>query len=177
MTMLKFRLAAQNDAPSIQELVQSAFRAEDTRKDWTADMSLGRNFSVKTEEVLATIAHPDKAILIALTDDHFENLVASIEISKRGNDHARFSMISVGQAYQQAGVGRRVLAYAEQYCQENWGSLAFELNALSTRQELIAWYERRGYRKTGETSAFPVEKFPSLALPEDMCFVELEKAL
>ncbi|KAJ5802298.1 uncharacterized protein N7503_004748 [Penicillium pulvis] len=178
MADLHFRIATPADAPSIQQLVQSAFRAEDSRKDWTADMALGRSFTISVEDVKTTISKPECAILLAFTKDHdLDVLVASIDMTKRANDHARLSMVAVHQDYQQAGIGRRVLAYAEEYSQQEWGATTSELNALSTRQELIAWYLRRGYQKTGEESPFPTEKFPQLALPEDMCFVEMTKHL
>ena len=31
------------------------------------------------------------------------------------------------------------------------------MNVISVRQELIAWYERLGYRKTGETKPLPAD--------------------
>ncbi|KAJ5088077.1 acyl-CoA N-acyltransferase [Penicillium angulare] len=174
---LQFRLATPEDAPSIRELVEYAFRAEDTRENWTADMELGRNFRVRLEDVLATISHPDKAIIIAVSDNETKDLVASIDVSKREADTARLAMIAVNGVYQQSGVGRQVVDYAEKYCHETWGSTKAGLNAVSTRRELIAWYERRGYRKTGEFSPFPREAFPHLVLAEDLCFVEMEKTL
>jgi hypothetical protein len=36
---------------------------------------------------------------------------------------------------------------------------------------------RRGFRKTGETTPFPREEFKDLNLPDDLHFVEFEKAL
>ncbi|KAJ5946760.1 N-acetyltransferase GNAT family [Penicillium verhagenii] len=178
MADLHFRIATPNDAPSIQQLVQSAFRAEDSRKDWTADMELGKSFTVSVEEVQTVITNPDSVILLAFTKDHDrENLVASVYTVKRQNNSARFSMVAVNQNYQQAGVGRRLLAYAEEYSRQTWGVTKLALNALSTRQALIAWYLRQGYQKTGEESLFPREKFPDLDLPEGMCFVEMEKQL
>lgn len=172
---LRFRAATPDDAPQLQELVQSAFRAEDSRQGWTADMALSSRFRIEVAEVMVTITNPDSAILMA-TDDN-DNLVASIGISKRGADRARFSTLAVDKSHQRGGIGRQVLAYAEDYCQQVWGVTKLGLNALSTRQELILWYIRRGYQETGESTPFPREKFNGLALPNDMCFVEFEKIL
>lgn len=178
MADLHFRIATPADASSIQQLVQAAFRAEDSRKDWTADLALGRSFTVLVEDVEKTIAKPECAIVLAFTKDHDRDvLVASIDLTKRANDHVRLSMLAVSQDYQQAGMGGRVLAYAEEYSRQEWGATTSELNALSTRQELIAWYLRRGYQKTGEETPFPGERFPHLALPEDLRFVEMTKQL
>ncbi|KAJ5777150.1 acyl-CoA N-acyltransferase [Penicillium odoratum] len=160
MADLHFRIATLTDAPFIQQLVQSAFRAEDTRENWTADMELGRNFTVSIDDVTKTITMPNTVILLAFTNDHREILVASVDVSQRTNDYARLSMVAVNTDYQQAGVGRQVLAYAEEYARETWGVSKTGLNALSTRQELIAWYLRRGYQKTGERCLFLERSFP-----------------
>ncbi|RHZ47426.1 GNAT family N-acetyltransferase [Aspergillus thermomutatus] len=172
---LHYRLATPADTPQIQQLVQSAFRAEDSRPNWTGDTTLSSSFRIEVEEILATITSPDSAILLA-TDSHGV-LVASIGISRRSADLARFFMLAVDEGYQRGGVGRRVLAYAEEYCQRVWGVSKGGLNALSTRRELILWYMRCGYRRTGELASFPVERFEGIALPGDLCFVELEKDL
>ncbi|KAF7557386.1 hypothetical protein G7Z17_g718 [Cylindrodendrum hubeiense] len=170
---LKFRLATADDAPQVQAMVESAFRAEDSRPEWTADMKLGSSFRVGVDKVLSQITKPDGGIVMAT--DNNGALVGSIEVFKASPDLARLSMLAVDQSYQQGGIGRQVLAYAEDYCQKTWGVKTLGLNALSTRQELISWYMRRGYQKTGEVSPFPKERLRELGLPEDMGFVELEK--
>ncbi|KAH6877238.1 acyl-CoA N-acyltransferase [Thelonectria olida] len=172
---LQFRIATTDDAPRIRQLVEAAFQAEDSRPDWTADMELGRNFRIGIDEILPKITGPDSDILIA-TDDN-DALVASVAIWRRDASLARFALLSVDQTRQQGGVGRKVLAHAEDYCRREWGVDKFGLNALSTRQELISWYGRCGYRKTGELTPFPVEKINGRDVPEELCFVELEKEL
>jgi hypothetical protein len=53
-----------------------------------------------------------------------------------------------------------------------------EMGVIAQRTELIAWYERRGYRRTGETWPFPYhELIEGRALRDDLYFVVLRKAL
>ncbi|KAJ0110257.1 gnat family [Diaporthe amygdali] len=172
---LQFRIATPDDAAQLQNLVQCAFRAEDTRDRWTGSMELASQFHIGVEEVMANITNPDCVVLMAT--DNNGALVASVETFRRSAVLARLSMLAVDQNHQRGGLGRQVLAYAEDYCQRTWGIKRLGLNALSTRQELISWYMRCGFQKTGETSAFPRDRFAGLALPEDLCFVELEKDL
>ncbi|KAL7628387.1 hypothetical protein AAE478_002589 [Parahypoxylon ruwenzoriense] len=172
---LQFRIATLDDAACLQELVQSAFRSEDSRPNWTADMDLSSRFRVDVEKVIAQISKPDGAILIATDSSGIP--IASVEISKRGADLVRLSMLAVDHRRQRGGIGRRLLAYTEDYSRRTWGVKKAGLNALSTRQELILWYLRCGYRKTGELTPFPSDRNDGLTLPEDMCFVELEKDL
>jgi GNAT superfamily N-acetyltransferase len=176
-TTLQYRLATPADAPQVQQLVESAFRTEDTRPDWTGDTTLSSNFRIDINGILSKITTPNSAFLIATDTD--SNLVACIGISRRSDDAAlaRFFMLAVDDAYQRAGIGRKVLAYAEEYCQSVWGVKRGGLNALSTRKELILWYMRCGYQRTGELTPFLFEYFKGIALPEDLCFVEMEKEL
>jgi GNAT superfamily N-acetyltransferase len=172
---LQFRVATPNDAAQLQQMVQSAFRAEDSRERWTADMDLSSRFRIEVEEVMTNITKPDGAILMA-TDENGD-LMASIGISKHSADLARLFLLAVDQHHQRGGIGRQVVAYAEDYCRQAWGIHKLGLNALSTREELISWYIRCGYRKTGELTPFLDKRITGVALPDDMCFVELEKDL
>jgi ribosomal protein S18 acetylase RimI-like enzyme len=176
-TTLHYRLATPSDAPQIQHLVQSAFRAPDTRPNWTGDTALSSAFSIDTAEILTKITTPESAFLLA--SDPTGALIACIGIS-RGTadaDTGRFFMLAVDDAYQRFGIGRKVLAYAEEYVRREWGVRRGGLNALSTREELILWYVRCGYQKTGEVTPFPVEMFAGMELPGGLCFVEMEKVL
>jgi GNAT superfamily N-acetyltransferase len=91
------------------------------------------------------------------------------------NHNARLSMVAVEQSSHRGGIGRLLLSQSEAWCRANWATARFELNALSTRKELVAWYERCGYRRTGETTPFPVGRIPGVELPEGLCFIELDK--
>ena len=173
---LQFRIAVIEDAPQLQHLVQSAFRSKDTRDDWTGHLELASHFRVSIDEIETNIAKSDMVTLVAYLEDPAV-AVGTVEVAAHSGNVGRLSMVAVDPGLQQGGVGRQVLAYAEKYCHQIWGSDKFSLNALSTRKALIEWYLRRGYRKTGETSPFPRDKFPELDLPEDMCFIELEKNL
>ncbi|MFI5129157.1 MAG: GNAT family N-acetyltransferase, partial [Chitinophagales bacterium] len=64
---------------------------------------------------------------------------------------------------------------AENYAKAHGCSCLF-MKVISVRQELIAWYERKGYCKTGQTEAFPADnKFGVPTQPLE--FIILEKAL
>ncbi|KAJ4359534.1 uncharacterized protein N0V89_000089 [Didymosphaeria variabile] len=169
---LHFRVATPDDAAQVAQLVQAAFRHQDAR--WTGpDAELNRRFTMTPVEVLSTITNPDAVFLMATNDKG--TLVGAMATIKKIEELARMAMLAVDPAFQAGGVGRRVLAHAEEYAINTWGVKNLGLNALNTRGLLIEWYERRGYVKTGETSPFPVEAFKELELPEDLHFVEMEK--
>ena len=172
---LSFRIAVPNDAEAVQQLIQAAFRAEDSRKDWTADMALGANYIITIDSVKSRIASANDQILIA--EDKDKNLIACISISNRTANVVRFTQFAVDSRYQRGGIGRQVLAYAEEYCRLTYGAQTFELNTVSSRQLLISWYMRQGYQKTGMATPFPVEISRAAGVEDGLYFVELEKHL
>ena len=67
---------------------------------------------------------------------------------------------------------------AERFASTKWGASRMRMQVISLRNELIAYYERRGYRRTGETLPFPASD-PRFGLPkvEGLMFEVLEKLL
>lgn len=172
---LEFRLAKLEDAEQVRQLVESAFRASDSRPEWTADMDLHLSFTLDLADIVAHIKKPQGAVLIAT--DPAGNWVASVNVNMRTAELARISMLAVVAEHQRGGMGRRVLEYAEGYCRTRWGAQKAGLNALATRKRLIEWYKRRGYRETGETTPFPYDLVEGVEVSDELYFVEMEKGL
>ena len=86
-------------------------------------------------------------------------------------------MLTVSPALQAGGLGRILLDGAEDFARI-WGAAALVIHVISVRQDLIAWYERRGFRRTGATEAFPYQD-ERYGLPrhDDLQFLVLEKPL
>jgi GNAT superfamily N-acetyltransferase len=64
-------------------------------------------------------------------------------------------MFAVSPRLQGAGLGKVIIAEAERQARETWGVTEMHMTVISVRDDLIAWYERRGYRRTGRTTPFP----------------------
>lgn len=71
-----------------------------------------------------------------------------------------------------------IIAEAERTAREDWGVDEMHMTVISVREELIAWYERRGYRRTGELTPFPYgdERF-GVPQRDDLVFELLVKEL
>jgi GNAT superfamily N-acetyltransferase len=106
-------------------------------------------------------------MLLALVDDA---LLACCHIEKHG-DSAYFGMFAVDPSRQGGGLGRQVLAEAERFARKTWHCRAMHMKVIDVRSELIAWYERRGYQRTGQYSPFPYgnERF-GVPLRDDLRF-------
>ena len=147
-----FRAARPADVDTLVALVESAYRGEGSKQGWTteADMLGGRR--TDAEGVAALIGRAHSLVLVAEADD--ARLLACAHVEKQG-DSGYFGMFSVRPDLQGGGLGRAMLAEAERIAREQWGCATMRMTVISVRDELIAWYERRGYRRTGEYSPFP----------------------
>jgi ribosomal protein S18 acetylase RimI-like enzyme len=180
MPPLSFRFASEPDAPAIADLVESGYRGERSRAGWTTEADLLDGQRIDVEGVLAVIRDPDSRVLLALREGEDESggRVLGCAQLERKPDYAYFGMFSVRPGLQNGGIGRAVLAEAERIAREDWALPAMRMSVIVQRAELIAWYERRGYARTGEYLPFPYgdERFGK-PRREDLRFEILNKRL
>jgi N-acetylglutamate synthase-like GNAT family acetyltransferase len=143
---VRIRPARRPDVPALVELVTSAYRGDASRAGWT------------TEADLIDGSRTDEAELTEILDDLLvaedeTGLVGCCAMVPRG-DVGYFGTFAVRPTLQGGGVGSALLAAAEDWAAA-LGLPAVEMTVLSVRAELIAYYERRGYERTGETRPFP----------------------
>ena len=121
------------------------------------------------------LADPAQHLLV-LRDN--EVLRACVALTDKGDGLAYLGMLTVDPQRQSAGLGRMILAAAEDHAAAHFAATRIEMTVIAQRDELIAWYERRGYALTGEQRPFPADD-PRFGLPsrDDLAFVVLEKTL
>jgi ribosomal protein S18 acetylase RimI-like enzyme len=172
---LTFRFALAADVPAIVALVESAYRGEESRAGWTTEADLLDGGRTDTAAVQAILDAEDGLLLLA---EYEGQLAACCQLERRPGAVAYFGMFSVRPGHQGQGWGRKVLARAEQVARQDLEAGTMVMTVLAPRHELIAWYERRGYRRTGETSPFPYgnARFWIPRRP-DLSFVGLAKDL
>ena len=99
-------------------------------------------------------------------------LLGCIAVEMGGEARCTISMLAVAPQ-RQARLGRGLLADAEAYAASR---RIGKITVVEQREALIAWYERRGYRRTG-LEAFPYgDASVGTPLRDDLRFV-VEKAL
>ena len=158
---LEFRPATLADVPDLHRLVESAYRGESARGGWTHEADLLETPRSSAEGLSAVVADPREVVLLAFDG---ERLVGCVQVSRASDDVGYFGLLTVDPSLQAGGLGRRLIAEAETWAAARWGASRMELSVVSVRSELIAYYERRGYRLTGETRPFPVPVDPPLTL-------------
>lgn len=159
--------AAASDAPALKDLLEAAYRGDSARQGWNHEADILDDERTSREELDALLADPAVTILTARDG---ESLIGCVAVTRKDARLAYLGMLCVLPRLQSAGLGRKLLDAAED-CARAEGIAAMEMTVIDSRAELIAWYERRGYARTGETRPFPVPRDPPIT------FVVLEKPL
>lgn len=175
MDEVSFREAVAADVLSIQPLVHHAYRGDRARAGWTHEADLLDAARIDEEALGQAVADPTHIIVLAEGDGE---LIGCVQVSDKGGGLAYLGMLTVDARLQSLGLGRRLIDEAERTARVRFGATRMEMTVIVQRSELIAWYERRGYRLTGETRPFPATD-PRFGIPRrsDLSFVVLDKEL
>jgi GNAT superfamily N-acetyltransferase len=155
--MLLFDKAEVIDAEAIATLINSAYRGESSRRGWTTEADLLHGLRTTPQAVAEIIRRQDAFMLIGVRNDEIvATLCAELQVLA-GHNTAHFGMIAVKPGLQGRGYGKLLLQAAETITHRQWRVAGYHMAVISLRQELIAFYQRRGYLPTGEYRAFPAE--------------------
>jgi ribosomal protein S18 acetylase RimI-like enzyme len=172
---LGFRFAEERDVPALVDLIESAYRGETSRMGWTTEADLLGGQRTDADAVRAVLRKPGSAMLVAEADGR---LAGCCQLEQRPQGEAYFGMFSVPPGRQGQGWGGEILAEAERLARDDWGARTMVMTVLAQRGDLIAWYERRGYRRTGESRPFPYgDARAGIPKRPDLSFVVLSKPL
>lgn len=177
---LVFRDAGIEDIPALVALVTSAYRGEASRAGWTTEADFLDGNRIDPDVLREDIGRPRSRVVVAEpaagTDAAAEMLACAHVADVDGAGY--FGMFAVRPGLQRAGVGNGVLVECERIARDDWGLPAMRMTVIDLREELIAWYERRGYRRTGTFKPFPYGD-PRFGIPkrDDLRFEVLEKLL
>lgn len=168
----RFRDATINDIPALVALVTSAYRGDTSRQGWTTEADFLDGNRIDPDVLHNDIERPRSRIV--LIDDN-GNLLACAHVAE-DEGAGYFGMFSVLPGLQGSGIGKRLLAECERIVREDWQLPAMRMTVIDIRDALIAFYERRGYRRTGVFKPFPYgdERFGT-PLRDDLRFEVLEK--
>jgi len=170
------RVATVADAVRIVALVESAYRGDSSRAGWTTEADLLDGQRTDVDAVTAAVGNGGSEILVV--DGPNGDLLACCQLQPHVDGNCRFGMFAVAPTQQGGGLGGRLLDFAEERSRGEHGATSIEMTVIAQRTDLIGWYERRGYRRTGETRPFPYgdERF-GLPRRDDLHFVVLTKSL
>src|SRR5687768_3592364 len=174
MSELTFRAATEADVDQVIALVESAYRGDASRVGWTTEADLLDGRRTGRDDIEAILARERSRLLLAELDG---DMIACAHVMVE-DGAGYFGMFSVVPKLQGTGVGKTVLAEAERIVREDWHCDAMRMTVIDVRDELIEFYERRGYHRTGIKKPFPYGD-ARFGLPkrDDLRFEVLEKPL
>ena len=172
---LSLHPAVVSDVPGLVALVNSAYRGDSSRAGWTTEADLLGGQRIDAGRLMETIAASASVVLM-----HELNgiPIACVQLERTSATDCYLGMLTVQPTTQGGGLGRRLLEEAERWAVEHWRSRSMQMTVIVQRPELIAWYQRRGYARTGEIKPFPYDD-ARFGLPkrDDLEFEVLRKAL
>ncbi len=141
-------VASLEDVPELVALINSGYRGESSKKGWTTEAYLLEG-ELRTDIPTLTnlMSSPQAVVLKYTTAEGFISGSVYLDKQERG---LYLGMLTVSPLQQAGGIGRQIMEAAEQHAKNKDCPRIF-MNVISVRHELIAWYERLGYQKTGET--------------------------
>ena len=169
---LQISTATVADAAALNQLVNSAYRGENSKKGWTTEADLLDGTRIDEDALRDLIQKTDTTVLLC-KEEH--QLLGCVELRHDG-DKIYLGMLSVQPDTQGKGIGKKLLAEAEVHARAKQCSKIY-MTVISVRQELIDWYVRHGYRLTGERKPFIVPDTRWGIPKHSLEFVVLEKLL
>ena len=171
---LTFRHATPADIPMLVALVTSAYRGDASRVGWTTEADLLDGLRIDADRIAIDIERPHSVILLGESDG---DTVACAHVAVE-DGAGYFGMFSVRPDLQGHGIGKLMLLEAERIARDELQQDALRMTVIDVRDELIDYYARRGYRRTGIYKPFPYgdERFGIPKRP-DLRFEVLEKPL
>lgn len=175
MSDLSLTIATHDDLDDVVDVVNQAYRAT-SPGGWTTEAGLIEGPRVDRQSLAHTIEAGTMTILVA-RDQASRHIQGCVAVQPIGNAEWYLSMLAVNPVAQTSGLGKSIMAAAEAFVIER-GARSMKISVIEIRDTLIAWYERRGYQRTGEVEPFPYND-PRVGVPlrDGLTLVALRKQL
>ena len=150
---MDIQIAADHDLIQVVSLLNRAYRATGGDKGgWTTEVGLLAGDRISEDTLREELAAKRQAVLMVFKPE--EKVTGCVWLEPVDGDTWYLGSLAVEPAKQNAQLGRRLLAASEDWIRQK-GGRTVKMTVIDDRQELLDWYERRGYRRTGETEPFP----------------------
>lgn len=144
--------ADRNDVPALEQLVNSAFRGDSSRKGWTTEADLLDGIRIDKDALYEMIDLPGSIILKYMEGQ----LLAGCVYLQKNETNLYLGMLTVNPEMQNKGIGKKLVTAAETYAL-NHGCNTITMTVLNDRDKLTDWYIRQGFHFTGELKEFPAQ--------------------
>ena len=169
--------AVEADITAVVTLANLAYRGGGAVAGWCTEADLIEGTRLTEDLLREDLAGKPEARLMLWRDQAGGPVLGTVWLEPRKEGIWYLGLLTVRPELQDRGMGRQLLQAGEE-CVRELGGRRVRIAVLHLRDTLIAWYERRGYVRTGETEPFPYED-ERFGRPqrEGLYFVVLEKAI
>ena len=164
--------ATLKDVSALNQLINSAYRGETSKKGWTTEANLLEGLRTTEQELTETIQDKKNTIL-KFTQN--EQIIGCVLLIKK-EQQLYLGMLTVSPYLQNSGIGNQLLHQAETQALA-LGLPKIVMTVISVREELISWYKRHGYTDTGLREPFPYSEVYNQTSNEPLEFMVLEKRI
>jgi ribosomal protein S18 acetylase RimI-like enzyme len=167
--------AVEADFAEVVDLANLAYRGTGEGASWNAETGILEGVRITDALLCEDMAKPGAELLV--WRDAPGVLMGTVFLQPKEDEVWYLGLLTVRPGGQNRGSGKELLAASEEFVRGRGGKRV-RMTVLAAREALISWYQRRGYRETGVTEAFPYgdERFGK-PLRDDLYFVVLEKAV
>lgn len=161
-----------NDISELNNLVNSAYRGDKSKKGWTTEANILGGIRIDNNELIELINEPKSTVFKYIVNNKIEGCVLLVEKENK----LYLGMLCVNPELQNSGIGKKILQFADKFALEK--SLPkIIMTVISSRIELINWYNRHGYIDTGAREPFPESHSDDVISGEKLEFIVLEKVV
>jgi ribosomal protein S18 acetylase RimI-like enzyme len=167
---MSISIAEEKDIPFLVALMDSAYRGQGAKQGWTSESDLFIGTARTDEATVTKLINKPGAIFLKYLNE--QGVIEGCVLLHKKEKRLYLGMFSVSPLAQGKGIGKKLLTAADDYAKQQNCSSIF-MTVITVREELIAWYERNGYQRTGKVLPFPVdERFGIPTQPLDMMVLE-----
>lgn len=161
------------DKDALIRLLNKAYRGEGSKKGWTTEADLLEGDVRTDENEILSLINRSNSVFLRYTNDEGA-LIGCVNLQQHA-EKIYLGMLAVDPEAQAGGIGRKLLIAAEEHARK-LGCHSIYMSVISVRPELISWYDRNGYKDTGERKPFLVDQ--KYGTPtQDLVFIYMEKQL
>jgi N-acetylglutamate synthase-like GNAT family acetyltransferase len=174
VTSSSIRRAELTDLEALHRLIEAAYRGPESLTGWTSEGHIIDGQRMTSDQVAGVLSDHNTTMLLAESHDGTIIGCAAITTTQQG---AEFGKFAVRPALQNGGTGKRLLAACEAVLADRGGGL-MTMTVIEGRTELSAFYERRGYQRTGERLALAaVHDTPDWRIGRDLMLEVFSKPI
>lgn len=148
-------IADEKDISTLVALMDSAYRGENSKQGWTSEADLFIGEKRTDETTVGNLIKKSGAVFLKYVNE--DGTIDGCVFLHKKENRLYLGMFSVSPLAQGKGIGKKLLAAADEYAKKENCSLIY-MTVITVRTELIAWYERNGYRRTDRVLPFPVDE-------------------